>query len=360
MTITQETQFPYEEATRLTINVKKSRKAKLLIRKPSWCKVICKGEDYAAKGAQANGYILIDRKWKDGDVVEITLPMHVRLEQLPNVPEYVAIMRGPVLLSCRMGTEGLDGLVADDSRWGHIAHGPLVSLFDTPALIGQRDQLQAALEKMTPVPGKPFHFTVANLFSLKGEKLPSIELEPFFSLHDSRYMMYWLSMEQPAYDKMMQARKEAELRKLDLDRRTVDMVTPGEQQPEVDHKAKYEGSTKGNFQNMPYRDAKDGGFFQYELATQGRTDLTLVVDYWGNESGARAFSILVDGQPLAEESLSGKWNKEALVSQEYPLSADLLKDKEFITVRFQSSPGKIAGGVYAVRLVMPKGSDVKK
>ena len=49
--------------------------------------------------------------------------MHVRLEQLPNVPEYVAIMRGPVLLSCRMGTEGLDGLVADDSRWGHIAHG---------------------------------------------------------------------------------------------------------------------------------------------------------------------------------------------------------------------------------------------
>ena len=365
MTITQETQFPYEEATRLTINVKKSRKAKLLVRKPSWCKdgemkVICKGEDYAAKGAQANGYILIDRKWKDGDVVEITLPMHVRLEQLPNVPEYVAIMRGPVLLSCRMGTEGLDGLVADDSRWGHIAHGPLVSLFDTPALIGQRDQLQAALEKMTPVPGKPFHFTVANLFSLKGEKLPSIELEPFFSLHDSRYMMYWLSMEQPAYDKMMQARKEAELRKLDLDRRTVDMVTPGEQQPEVDHKAKYEGSTKGNFQNMPYRDAKDGGFFQYELATQGRTDLTLVVDYWGNESGARAFSILVDGQPLAEESLSGKWNKEALVSQEYPLSADLLKGKDFITVRFQSSPGKIAGGVYAVRLVTPKGSDVKK
>ena len=85
-----------------------------------------------------------------------------------------------------------------------------------------------------------------------------------------------------------------------------------------------------------------------------------MVDYWGNESGARAFSILVDGQPLAEESLSGKWNKEALVSQEYPLSADLLKDKEFITVRFQSSPGKIAGGVYAVRLVMPKGSDVKK
>ena len=358
MTITQETQFPYEETVKLTVNTKKSRKAKLLIRKPSWCKdgemkVVCQSKDYAAEGTPQNGYILIDRKWKNGDVVEITMPMHVRLEPLVNVPEYVAIMRGPVLLSCKMGTQGLDGLVADDGRWAHIAHGPLVSLFDTPALIGERDQLQASLEQMKPVPGKPLHFTVDNLFSLKGEKIPSLELEPFFSLHDSRYMMYWLSMDEQAYANMMQAREEAEKQKLELDRRTVDMVTPGEQQPEVDHKAKHDKSNTGYFQDQPYRDATNGGYFQYEMATQGLTDLTLAVGYWGNETGGREFTILVDGQPLAEESLGGKWNRQAMVTQEYPIPAEMLKDKSYVTITFQAKPGKIAGGVYSVRLVKP-------
>lgn len=358
MTITQETRFPYEETVKLTVNTKKSRKAKLLIRVPAWCregemKVVCLGKDYAAEGERIAGYVLIDRKWKDGDTVAITMPMHVSLEELPNVPEYVAIMRGPVLLGCRMGTDGLDGLVADDGRWSHIAHGPLVSLFDTPALIGERDRLLARLEQMTPVPGKPLHFTVDSLFSLKGEKMASLELEPFFGIHDCRYMMYWLSMDERQYADMTRARQEAERRQLDLDRRTVDMVTPGEQQPEVDHKAKYEGSRKGDFQDKPYRDASDGGYFQYEMATQGLTDLTLTVGYWGNESGPRDFTILVDDQPLAEENLTGKWNREEMVTQDYAIPAEMLKGKSFVTVRFQSKPGKMAGGVYSVRLVKP-------
>ena len=37
------------------------------------------------------------------------LPMHNTIEHLPNVPEYIAIMHGPILLGAKTGTEDLKG-----------------------------------------------------------------------------------------------------------------------------------------------------------------------------------------------------------------------------------------------------------
>ncbi len=355
LTLRQDTRFPDGETGRLTLKVDKPLKARLLIRHPWWCgpgkmKVVCQGKDYAA-GSQPSSYVVIDRKWKDGDVIEITTPMQVTVEELPNVPEYIAIMRGPILMGARMGTDRLDGLVADDGRWSHIAHGPLVSLFDTPFIIGDREDILAKLRAMKPVEGKPMCFTVPGLFTLKDQPLPDLVLEPFFRLHDCRYMMYWLSMSQTAYGDFRRKVREAEAQKLLLDRRTVDAVQPAEQQPEVDHRMKYDKSNTGHFQGEPWRDARDGGFFQYELATGGLTGLTLMVRYWGNETGNRSFDILVDGKLLAEENLAGKWNKDELVNVEYPIPAAMLEGKTIVTVTFRSKPGQTAGGVFNVRLL---------
>ena len=125
VTLRQETRFPEEDASRLTVSLKKPERFKLLVRHPWWVKasemqVKCGGKNYA-EGSEPSSYICIDREWKDGDTIEIRMPMHVTVEELPNVPEYIAIMRGPVLMGARMGTEHLDGLVAGDGRWGHIA-----------------------------------------------------------------------------------------------------------------------------------------------------------------------------------------------------------------------------------------------
>lgn len=197
----QDTRFPNEEGSKLTVFLKRSKQFKLMIRYPHWVKkgemkIVCNGKDYAAD-ASPSSYVCIDRKWKDGDVVEIQMPMHVTLEELPNVPEYVAIMRGPVLLGARMGTEHLDGLVADDSRWGHIASGELVPVYETPFLIGEREDILEKLNQMKPVAGKPFSYTVPGLF--REAKYADLILEPFWQIHDSRYMMYWLSMTETQY-----------------------------------------------------------------------------------------------------------------------------------------------------------------
>ncbi len=352
ITLTQETDFPEKETTRLVVHTKKAVKAKLLIRHPWWSEsgkmtAMIKGKDYAA-GSQPSSYITIDRKWKDGDVIDITMPMKITVEELPNVPNYIAIMRGPILMSANMGTERLDGLVADNSRWGHIAHGPLKSVFDTPLIIGSRDDIRKKVEAMQPVPGKSLCFTVPGLFT---GKFADLELEPFYRMHDCRYMMYWLSMTDKEYADYRKTVKEEEERRLLLDKRTVDAVATAEQQPEVDHKMKHDKSNTGFHDGRAWRDARDGGFFEYNLITEGQNDLTLWVQYWGNEKGNRSFDILIDGKPLAEENLAGKWNKNKIMVAEYPIPESMTKGRQSVTVTFRSKPGNIAGGIFHVRLL---------
>ncbi len=348
----QETNFPNEETVRFTVDSRKSQKLKLKIRCPWWVKpgemkVICKGKDYAI-GAQPSSYIEIERKWKKGDVIEVTMPMSITVEELPNLPNYIAIMRGPILMGARMGNHRLDGLVANDGRWAHIAHGPLVSLFDTPFLIGERQEIVQKLQNMQPVNGKPMHFTVPGLFD---GKFKDLELEPFSSIHDSRYMMYWLSMSKAEYADYQQKMREAEKQKLELDARTIDAVATAEQQPEVDHQMKAEGSKTGHFQSEGWRDATNGGYFAYNMDTKGEENLTLMVRYWGNENGNRTFDILIDGQVLTTENIVGKWKREAFVNAEYTIPAEWVKGKQVINVRFQSKPGTVAGGIFYVRLI---------
>lgn len=352
ITLTQETRFPDEESSRLTIRVKKPTKFKLLVRHPWWAdgndmKVLCKGKDYAS-GSSPSSYIVIERTWKDGDIVNITTPMKVHIEALPNVPEYISIMRGPVLLGARMGTDHLDGLIADDGRWAHIAHGQLVSTFDTPFIIGSREEIQSKLDNMKPVVGKAFCYTVPGLFT---EKYKNLVLEPFFRIHDSRYMMYWLAMTHEKYAEFQKAEQEKEQLKLLLDKRTVDAVATAEQQPEVDHLMKYENSTTGTFEGETWRDARNGGYFQYNMMTGDESDLSLMVRYWGDETRNRTFDILIDDELLVTENLVDKWKRKELVNVEYPIPATMINGKKSVTVTFRSKPGNIAGGVFYIRLL---------
>ena len=49
--------------------------------------------------------------------------MHNSIKYLPNVPQYIALMHGPILLGMKTGTEDLASLIADDSRFGQYAGG---------------------------------------------------------------------------------------------------------------------------------------------------------------------------------------------------------------------------------------------
>ena len=349
----QHTDFPVSGKSTLTIDNAKSSVAKLLIRYPSWVpsgkmKVMVDGKDYATS-FQPGSYIVIERKWQQGDKIEIDMPMEFHVEELKHHPEYVSIFRGPILMGSKIDNGDLSGLVADDHRWGHIAHGSLVSLFDTPALIGEREELVQRLNQMKSVNSDPLHFEVPEGFVDK--RFGKLTLQPFYQIHDSRYMMYWLAMTEGEFNKLQAEKKEEERLKLELDKRTVDAIKLGEQQPEVDHRLKEAKSSRGVHNGQSWRDVESGGYFSFELQTAQKENLSLLITYWGYESGNRDFDILVDGQLLTTEELGGKWNQSKFFDVSYDIPKELLKDKETITVKFVPHDGNRAGRVFRVRLV---------
>jgi hypothetical protein len=76
----------------------------------------------------------------------------------------------------------------------------------------------------------------------------------------------------------------------------------------------------------------------------------LVCTYWGGDGGNRSFDILIDGTLLANETLNnahpGEW-----FDQVYPIPPALTQGKDSVTVRFQSHPGAVAGGVFGCRIL---------
>ena len=82
--------------------------------------------------------------------------MHNSIKYLPNVPQYIALMHGPILLGMKTGTEDLAHLVADDSRFGQYASGKKLPINEAPILIN--DNIDDIANQLKEIDGKPLHF----------------------------------------------------------------------------------------------------------------------------------------------------------------------------------------------------------
>ena len=351
--LTQHTSFPENGNTRITVNVCEPTEFCMRLRHPAWSdNVMVKVNGKQIKtNSGPSSYIELNRKWSDGDIVEMEMPMKFTIEELNYLPDYISILRGPIVMAARYdnGTP-LKGLIADDHRWAHIAGGELVSVFDTPILIGKRSSLLKKLNSMQPVNGKTLTYSAENLFDHSDR---NIEIEPFYRIHDSRYIMYWLSMTPQKYARYRDNARKDEAKRLALDKRTVDAVNTGEQQPEADHFMELKSSSAGNFNGEPWRASSDGGYFSYKMKTDQRTDLSLRLRYWGNETGNRKFDIFIDDQLIASEDTANKWKTDEFVEIEYEIPPHIVKDKQYITVKFSGERGQTAGGIFHVRLIHP-------
>ncbi|MFM9075772.1 MAG: glycoside hydrolase family 127 protein, partial [Bacteroidota bacterium] len=95
--VTQQTGFPNEGKTRLTIYGKSTGIWAIRIRKPWWAEqpmTIMVNGKHVNSTANSSVYLAIERKWKNGDVVEITLPLSLRTESLPDNPNRFAFLYG--------------------------------------------------------------------------------------------------------------------------------------------------------------------------------------------------------------------------------------------------------------------------
>jgi DUF1680 family protein len=108
--VVQETEFPREQGTTLTLHPESPVKLALRVRIPYWATkdvaIRVNGEPQTIT-ATPSTYVAIDREWKDGDRVEVSLPMHLHAAPTPDDPSVQAMMYGPLVLAGRMGKDGL-------------------------------------------------------------------------------------------------------------------------------------------------------------------------------------------------------------------------------------------------------------
>lgn len=351
----QETQFPYAETSRITITQSPNTKQPIpiMVRYPGWVKpglfsVKVNGKPVSIVTGPAS-YITIDRQWKKGDVVDIQFPMHNSVKYLPNMPQYIALMHGPIMLAMKTGTEDLAMLIADDSRFGQLAVGKKLPIDQAPILVNK--DVESIANQLQPIAGKPLHF---NLTTKMVNEIRN-ELMPFFELHDSRYMMYWLALSEDSYKDYLTNLAKQEQERQALEARTTDKVQPGEQQPESDHFMETDNSTVGNTNDVFFRDARDGHYFSYLMQTGGKTDLSLRLKYWGvGDWKNPEFDIFVDDALVTTVNLVGKYRTSQFKFEEYPIPAELLKGKKQVRVKFVAKPHKQVGEIYEVRIISNK------
>jgi hypothetical protein len=99
--LTQETRYPDEDTSRLTVNVSRATAFSLRFRIPAWTQ----GASLSVNGAPWTGqatpgtWASVQRTWQDGDVVEIRIPLRMRMQPVDTQhPDRVAVLCGPLVL----------------------------------------------------------------------------------------------------------------------------------------------------------------------------------------------------------------------------------------------------------------------
>ena len=179
----QETRFPEEDTTRILFKARQPTRLALRIRYPSWAKT---GMDLKINGkkqrveANPGSYLTVERTWRNGDTVEVRFPMSLQMESLPNNPNQVAILYGPIVLAGDLGAQGLENA----KRYGPMM--PQVSKAadtEVPALVCNLKDLLAKIH----IESRP-----SLAFRTIGIGRPrDVTLVPFYKVFDRRYTVYW-------------------------------------------------------------------------------------------------------------------------------------------------------------------------
>ena len=105
--IMETTRYPFEEKVDFAVTMDKPARFPVYLRIPAWCngaKVVVNGVPNPAP-LQAGKLVKIDREWKSGDKVSLSLPMSVRVRTWTENRGTVSVDRGPLTYSLAIKEE---------------------------------------------------------------------------------------------------------------------------------------------------------------------------------------------------------------------------------------------------------------
>ncbi|MEN2416359.1 beta-L-arabinofuranosidase domain-containing protein [Flavobacterium mesophilum] len=316
----------FPESDKVTFTVEEgSFKNKIYLRIPIWtsnASVKINGKK-ATGNLTAGSYFVISDKLKKGDVIEYTMPMHLHKEAMPDDQNKVAMLYGPVVLAGELTQNAMKAreipvLVTNDSDINNWIH------------LNDQNKLK---------------FTIDNF--------QKTTLLPLYVIVDNRYMVYWDKFSTDEWKVQKEVFEKQRIEEEELEARTLDHFRIGEMQPERDHQFEGKNTFTGEFQNMRWRDARDGGYFSFVMNTKNSTEANLICTYFGSDGGKRSFRILVNNVEIAKEILKAK-KPNSFYDETYTIPTALLKNENQITIQFVADPGNTAGGLFDCRLVKPQ------
>jgi DUF1680 family protein len=175
----QDTRFPDQPRTALTVTADKPVNLALRLRIPSWLvsapTVKLNGRLLEAT-ASPGSYLTLARTWKKADRVEMELPMSLHIESMPDDPKLQAILYGPLVLAGDLGAQGLTDQLITGPMGPRVQALPI----EIPTF-----RAAAADPASWIKPGdKPLSFRTTG-------QQKDVALVPLNSIFDKRYSVYW-------------------------------------------------------------------------------------------------------------------------------------------------------------------------
>jgi len=185
----QDTSFPEQQGTTLTVKVGAPQRRTVRVRVPAWTAaggaVRINGRELEAF-AQPGSYLSLTREWRNGDKIEVTLPMQLTSEPLPGDPSTRAALYGPLVLAADLGPGLKDGPL----KIGH-GRGTAPNASELP--------------KPDPNPVAPggeagdwMEVVSAKDLSFKSRGTNALSVKPMYRIADEKYAVYWTTPEKKA------------------------------------------------------------------------------------------------------------------------------------------------------------------
>lgn len=312
---------PHNGRVRLQVTrADEGARRRLLLRIPAWSEgrhaLTLNGRPYAGKPSE--GYVVLERSWRAGDVIELTLETPLRLEHAAGDPDSVVVMRGPLALAADLG--------------------PASTPYDAPdpALVADVSPLSGFIE--LPEPGR---------FLASTTRPQALEFAPFYAQHDRRTALYFRRMGSTQWAAEAQRRDRAKAEHAQLQASAVDMIQFGNAASEQAHTLTSDTSFAAAYRRQECRDVRGKGFVAFVM--KGSTQpLALRLRFWGSDKGR--FNILINGA-LAVEVTVERGQVIDFVDREYPLPHALTRTGQPLTFRFEPQHGDTAGPLFGGWLI---------
>lgn len=199
LVLTQQTAYPRAGRVELRFAPRKPLPLGLKIRTPRWAggglRFRLNGRPLRIESAPG-GYAEISRTWHAGDLLEVTIPLAVRAEAMPDDPTKVAFLYGPLVLAGDLGPVPAGETVPYAAEQSANFKQPVA---EVPVLVPVSENLAAAVRRVS---GRGLIFRIA------GAARPrAVTLRPFNEIFYDYYNVYWDVLTPAQYESRRAERK---------------------------------------------------------------------------------------------------------------------------------------------------------